>query len=279
MSLAFALITTDPNLLRCELHRLRGEVRLTPEGASYNALGVGSYATEDVLLHRGPSTTPPADLTRLQYEERSPALLFHGRALPIGMSLDDNTQPFRFRRWLFAHAGELSGYRQYKQALWEELPEYLKRIVRGETDSEVTFALFLDRLRERGHLDETLDAVEPQTALVELAAAGRRLQALGDSHGGAPSTVNLIATRPELLVAVRRGPQPLYFRELQGESTCAACELTRRTPETEARVRAHERRRSVAVATHPVDPQRWTELREGEGLAAGPDAVVLRASS
>ncbi len=271
MSVAFAILTSDPNVLPCELDRLRRDVRLTRDGAAHAAIGVGSYAPpDDVLLHRFPSNAPPPDLTGLIYDQCSDAVLYHERDLPVGMSLDDNTQPFRFRKWLFLHVGELGGYRAFKQQLWDELPEFLKRSVRGETDSEVAFAGFLKHLRDSGQLDDP--ALEPTKAAQILGVTARRIEAIARER--APerrSRIDFVASNENMLLALRRGPQPLFFRVLEGVSRCPACNLDRSTPGTQPRVRAHERCRSVAVATHPVRPEGWRELREGEVLAVGRD--------
>lgn len=272
MSVAFAILTSDPNVLPCELDRLRRDVRLSQDDAVHAAIGVGSYAPpDDVLLHRFPSNATPADLTRLVYDRSSGAVLYHVRDLPVGMSLDDNAQPFRFRKWLFLHVGELEGYRGFKQQLWDELPEFLKRSVRGETDSEVAFAGFLKHLRDSGQLDDP--ALEPSKAAQILGLTARRLEAASAERApGRRSRLDFIASNESMLLALRLGPQPLFFRVLEGVSRCPACHLEgSSTPRTQPRVRAHERCRSVAVATHPTRPEEWRELAEGEVLAVGRD--------
>ncbi|HEY0095076.1 MAG TPA: class II glutamine amidotransferase, partial [Archangium sp.] len=78
MSVALAVLTSDPNLVRCELHRLEGQVALQGEEGRSNAVGIGAYAQDDVLLRRFPRD---ADLTleSLAPPHETEALLFHGR--------------------------------------------------------------------------------------------------------------------------------------------------------------------------------------------------------
>jgi len=277
MSIVFGLSTSDPNLLGCQLHRLRDAVRLSEDGGKYNAVGVGSYSDDEILLHRYPSTGMPATVTELPSTGRSSTLLYHGRSLPVGMSLEDNTQPFRFRRWLFAQVGELQGYRAFKQQVWDELPDHLKRQVRGETDAELAFALFLNGLREVGRTDDR--RLEPQLALRTLGTAARHLQELSQRHApGKPLDLGWVATNGELLIACRLGEATLWVRALEGQEECAVHPLSRSSPRLEPLLRAHQRCRSVAVASHADPRQGWSALEDGEGVAVGDNGRPLRAS-
>jgi len=272
MSVALAVLTSDPNLVRCELHRLEGQVTLQGEEGRSNAVGIGAYAQDDVLLRRFPRD---ADLTleSLAPPHETEALLFHGRRLPVGLSLEENTQPFRSRRWLFAHQGRLEDFADIRAGLLDEVPDFLKRQIRGETDSEVAFALFLKRLWETGHADDPrLPAEVAGRLLVE---TGKHLSQASARAGAAlTSTVNLIATNGYILVATRLGGQPLYYTRLEGTDRCEVCGLTPETPETQPGVAAHRRRRSVVVASHLKRPAGWVELAEGTVLTVGADLQV-----
>ncbi len=268
MSVALAVLTSDPNLVRCELHRLEGQVALQGEGRS-NAVGIGAYSLDDVLLQRFPRD---ADLTleSLAPKHETEALLFHARRLPVGLSLEENTQPFRARRWLFAHQGELQGFTNIRASLLATVPDFLKRQIRGETDSEVAFACFLQRLWETGHADDPRLDVEVAGRL--LADTARALSKASAQAGAArTSTVNLFATNGFILVATRLGGQPLYYTRLEGTDSCEVCGITPTTPETQPGVVAHRRRRSVVVATHVKRPAGWVELPEGTTLAVSSD--------
>src|SRR3954468_14982646 len=51
MAAVLAVLTSDPNLLRCQLRRLEGQVAPQAEPKA-NAVGVGTYADGEVLLRR-----------------------------------------------------------------------------------------------------------------------------------------------------------------------------------------------------------------------------------
>jgi glutamine amidotransferase len=272
MSVALAVLTSDPNLVRCELHRLEGQVALQGEEGRSNAVGIGAYAQDDVLLRRFPRD---ADLTleSLAPPHETEALLFHGRRLPVGLSLEENTQPFRSRRWLFAHQGQVEDFARVRAGLLDEVPDFLKRQIRGETDSEVAFALFLKRLWETGHGDDPRLPAEVAGRL--LADTARSLSQSSARAGAArTSTVNLFATNGYVLVATRLGGQPLYYTRLEGTDSCEVCGLTPGMPDTHPGVVAHRRRRSVVVATHLKRPAGWVELAEGTTLTVEADLQV-----
>ncbi|WP_375766153.1 class II glutamine amidotransferase [Archangium gephyra] len=272
MSVALAVLTSDPNLVRCELHRLEEQVALQGEEGRSNAVGIGAYAQDDVLLRRFPRD---ADLTleSLAPPHETEVLLFHGRRLPVGLSLEENTQPFRSRRWLFAHQGLLEDYPSIRAGLLDEVPDFLKRQIRGETDSEVAFALFLKRLWETGHADDPRLPAEVAGRL--LAETARSLSQASARAGAArTSTVNLLATNGYILVATRLGGQPLYYTRLEGTDRCEVCGITPETHDTQPGVAAHRRRRSVVVATHLKRPAGWVELAEGTTLTVAADLQV-----
>jgi predicted glutamine amidotransferase len=263
MSVALALLTSNPNLLRCELQRLEEQVSLEVEGAA-NAIGVGSYAQEDVLLERFASLDGRR-LSALAPRYESEALLVHAARLPLGLAAEENTQPFRARHWLFAHAGRVPELTRVRPVLLERVPVHLRRLVLGGTDSELVFALFLTRLRETGHMDDP--RLEAQRAAEVLRATAQEVDEVAAAAGATrPAELNLVATNGSLLVATRWGAAPLSYARLEGTDSCEACGLSAATPGTQAAREAHRRRLAVAVATHPRRSQGWVELPHGTTL-------------
>jgi glutamine amidotransferase len=271
MSVVLAALTSDPNLLRCELHRLSSQVLLQGAQRS-NAVGVGAYAQDEVLLRRFASD---GELTMdlLVPPHESEALLFHAGRLPVGLSLEDNTQPFRARRWLFAHQGAVNGFEQLRGPLLASLPDHLQRQVRGGTDSEVLFALFLRQLRHLGRTDDP--GLEAHVAGRMLADTAREVAKVATQQGVTrTSTLNLVATNGVVLVACRYGEEALFYARLEGSAECEPCGVTPGTPETQPEVGAHRRRRTVVVASHLKRPAGWVELPQGTTLVVGKDLQV-----
>lgn len=269
MSVVLAMLTSDPNLLPCELHRLAGQVALQGEPRP-NAVGVGAYAQDEVLLRRFPGDAE-LSVPALAPPHESAALVFHGGRIPVGMSLEENTQPFRARHWLFAHQGGLRDFEGARASLMDSLPDFLQRQVRGATDSEVAFALFLKHLRETGHSeDPTLGA---EAAARKLADTAREVERATAGLARAPA-LNFVATNGHVLLATRSGALPLYYTRLEGTDRCEMHGMTPTTPDTQPGVIAHRRRLTVVVASHVKRTSGWVELPRGTTLAVSEDLQV-----
>ena len=137
MGALVAILQSDPNLLRCQVARLDSHVALAEGDPLPDAYGFGHYdGGGSVLLGKRPTGAPhPLGLRELVGELESEALLVQARQATIGKAKDENTQPFRFRRWLFAHDGTVEGFDLVRPKLLSALPDFLRRFIMGETDS------------------------------------------------------------------------------------------------------------------------------------------------
>jgi hypothetical protein len=260
MSRFVALMTSEPFLVRCELHRIRQDVSLDQPD---QAVGVGAYEETTALLRRYGPGVPRADLWDAP---ESDAVVLMAQSLAVGHSLEDNMQPFRFRQWLFAQAGHVERPDSVRNALLDMVPEYLHRTVRGGTVSEVMFAVFLKNLRNIGRMEDP--GLEASVAANQLAQTARAVeQVAGEVSGPGKSQLAFVATNGRMLIAAGKGQGHLYYRLLEGEGTCERCGLKAGGKDSEPLVRDHRRRRSVVVATHPAKPQAWMPLADGGALA------------
>jgi predicted glutamine amidotransferase len=261
MSNALAVVTSNPNLLRCELHRLKNQVLLTEQqGGSLPAIGLGSYEQEEVLLQEYSVASLHTSFAELWRGVASDVVLYHASDVPSGAQLERYAQPFRFRQWLFSHQGIVQEYPRFRMKLLAALPELLQRQVPGDTPSEGAFALFLKNARELGRLDD------PSFTAEQAAEALRRTAKQVHSYAvesGAVMTpeLNLFATNGHTLVVARMGPRPLFYTLLEGSSQCEVCGIDAQTPDTQPLVIAHRRRRAVAVASQLAkNAPAWIEL-------------------
>ncbi|MBL8922877.1 MAG: class II glutamine amidotransferase [Myxococcaceae bacterium] len=260
MTRVFAIATSDPSLMRCELDRARQLVTLDGEGL---VAGLGAY-DEQVLVQRsyGVGVTR-SDMWDLPSSETA---LFVAHPAPVGRPLEDVAQPFRMRQWLFAMAGELPARAgQVRERLVEQLPEFLQRSLRGPSVDEVVFATFLAELRSLGRTEDP-DLEAPIAAQLLGRTASHVEEAVG------PATrpgLSLMATNGRIVVATARGGHPLFYKLLEGDSACARCELSGDEKVATALVRDHRRRRSVLLATHPLRPEGWVPVADGRSVAVG----------
>jgi len=276
MSLAFALFTSDPNLLRCELLRLENAVITSPP-ERFNAVGLTSYAQDQVLFQRFRSAVDLKSLSGLWAGRESDALLYHACELPLGMSPEENTQPFRYRQWMFCHVGAVSELSRVKEALLAQLPKFLQRQIAGDTRGELIFALFLKLLRDVGKMDDL--SVESRLVAQLLGKTLRAIEQMSADAGSSTlGTVNCIATNGSLLVAARFGSEPLFYTLLEGSADCERCGIDATTLETLPVVRAHRRRRTVALASHPNRAANWIEIPSATAIAIGRDLSLQQVS-
>jgi predicted glutamine amidotransferase len=176
--------------------------------------GVGFYQGGEILLKRRPiddrAEISLADMTR---DTRADALIAQVRLATVGAPRTENTHPFRYRQWLFANTGTVESFAKLRGRFAESLPQFLQRDVRGETDSELLFHLFLSFLHDAGELDRPqVNAPSAQAALRSTLALVDRLCA---EEGAAPTALNVLISNPEYLLAAHAGT-PMAYRDFQG---------------------------------------------------------------
>lgn len=262
MGALVAILQSDDSLLRCQLDRLKSHVSLQDGDTLPDAYGFGYYTAGNVLLGKRPTGAPaPLTLPELVGKVDSEALLVHARRATVGKAKDENTHPFRFRRWLFAHDGTISGFEGVKPKLLASLPDYLRRSIAGETDSELAFLHFVKLLKDEGRLDD-LD-LDEKTAGRALARTVRQIEAWQREVGeGKPSRLVFVATNGRVMVATRRGG-PLHYALYEGIVPCALDQIDLSTPESDPRVRPHRRVKAVCFATRLSQPNGFIEVPEG----------------
>ncbi len=265
MSKIFAVFTSNPNLVRCDLHRLQAEVSLKGPRPS-NSVGLGTVAQDVVLLERLGTDAALPSLENLAGASGVDALLLHAQSLPLGMSPEENTQPFRARGWLFAHQGSVEGFAQFRGRLLSSLPPALQRQIRGESGSEAAFALFLKELKGKSRSEDPYE-----DSVVVARALGTVVRTLEQLAGEAgvlgKSTLNLVATNGRVMAAAHHGPMPLSYALLEGTDRCERCGLEGSGPAIQPLIQEHRARRTVAIASDLSGGNGWQALASGSALA------------
>jgi glutamine amidotransferase len=266
MGALVAILQSDPNLLRCQVTRLEAHVSLREGEHLPDAYGFGHYGAGSVLLGKRPTGAPqPLGLGELVGQLDSEAIIVHARTATVGNAKDENTHPFRFRRWLFAHDGTVEAFDRVKPKLLQGVPDFLRRNVMGDTDSELAFMWFLKLLKDGGRMDD-LD-LDPPVAARALAGTVRQLETWSREAGATrPSRLNFVATNGRIMVASRRNG-PLSYALLEGIVPCAVHEIDLTTPESDPRVRPHRRVKAVAFASRLVSQNGFIDVPEGSVVA------------
>ncbi|WP_242339497.1 MULTISPECIES: class II glutamine amidotransferase [Anaeromyxobacter] len=184
-------------------------------------------------------------------EVRSAVVIAHVREASVGPVLRENTHPFLFDRWLFAHNGTVARYREVpavRTAIEAEIDPDLRREIQGDTDSERVFYLFVSRLRATGET-RAADLSRVRRALADTTATVLRIADAEPSPK--PTSLNLVVSDGRLLAACRHG------RTLHVTSSAAP-------------------RHVFAVASEPIGAGPWQELPEGGFVGTEDGAQIER---
>lgn len=135
--------------------RLRLDTRRPINGDGF---GVGYYPeVVDEDEERGPcvycATTPAwnnVNLSRLASKTHSRMVFAHVRASTSGVLSETNCHPFVYHTLMFMHNGGVSYFSQIKRKILSYIREPYFLTIQGGTDSEASFALFLDMLHTLG---------------------------------------------------------------------------------------------------------------------------------
>ncbi len=88
------------------------------------------------------------NLASLSEVTRSTCVLAHVRAASVGLAVHEgNCHPFVFGNLAFMHNGDVALFQNHRRALLSTLSDVAYASLRGSTDSEYLFAVFLDRWR------------------------------------------------------------------------------------------------------------------------------------
>lgn len=171
--------------------------------------GVGFYQSGEILLKRRPlDDRGEVDLAPITKDVRADVLLAHVRNGTIGAPRTENTHPFRFRQWLFAQTGTVETFAALRGRILESLPVFLARDVKGDTDSELIFHLFLSFLHDSGQLDRP--SVAPAAARGALSSCLALVDRLCAEQGAAASGLNIVLTCNDYVLALHGGAKMAY---------------------------------------------------------------------
>jgi Glutamine amidotransferases class-II len=268
MSRLFGFVINDAQRVACALYPAREAlvVASAPEG-----WGLASYQGGEVLLQRHPKpVVGPLDFYRAAREQRTDYMVGHVREGGTPAKLE-NTQPFRFRSWVFGCSGGLSAARSGPAqpgaaGVLEQVPDFLRRNIRGQDPAEALFHLFLSFLHDANRLDDP--NVKPADVAGALKTALGIAERAAVEAGAQPVPANVIATNGRILLAARNG-LPLWVRQVNGIHDCAVCAAaTAEEAKRERRRTSHEHVKAVLVVSEPA------HLPE-VGFEEVPDATIL----
>ena len=215
----------------------------------------------EVARGLGPAHADP-EFRRVSQHLSSQAVLAHVRLASVGSVTLPNAHPFQFERWTFAHNGTLSHFETHRAAIEALIaPKFLPHI-RGETDSERCFYVFLTRLQ---CLPGGLERPTAQSVSSALAGTMQEVSSLVDSSAQEPSSLNFVVTNGEVMAASRRN-RPLFFSEWKKKRETPHLEPTSGTP-----------LRQFIVSSEKTSSQdHWHEISQDEIVSVNQALVFHR---
>lgn len=202
MSFCFGFYSNDPSLTACALSAFKS-VLVIPDGAPHG-WGMGYYQAGQPLLRKQPKSYQQSlDITQTAGNLRTNLILGHVREATVGGQRTENTHPFRYRNWIFCHNGTLDRFDAVRDDMLRSVPDFIRRNIRGKTDSEHLFHLFLSFINDTGKMDDP--RIPADVAAQALGSTFAYLDRLITDKGGSPSKGCCIATNGNIMLAIRRG--------------------------------------------------------------------------
>lgn len=228
------LIEPKNSLINQSIHAKELEEPLNGDG-----FGVGWY---NQVLNPDPgvftSITPAWNNRNLQSIApiiKSSCFMAHVRAASVGEPSESNCHPFRYHNLLMMHNGDAPNFPAIKRKLREKLSDELYNWIKGQTDSEHLFALFIDALKQK-MVDQPCTAELMSKALEEMIQTLEKL--LKEAGVNEDAYLNIVVTDGERMVGVnyvsdlKQEPLSLYYAEgARYECKDGVCSMSATTDE------------------------------------------------
>lgn len=186
--------------------------------------GIGFLQSGELLLARRPiADQRQLDLATMWGDVRSDLVVTEVRETSLGQLTADDTPPFRYGDWLFADTGRAPAATALRPRLLADLPDFLRRAVRGETVSEVVFHHLLAALHRVGELDARSRRAHVVAAAIDEAlerVARASAEEIGAGQGLGVIARNVLVASPEGFVVAHQGA-PMAYRVLCGREALA----------------------------------------------------------
>lgn len=208
MSRLFGFFGTDSVNLSCVD---TGETVGSSEKIDSDGWGIGFFKNDASFLFKKASRSSGGNrIANIAEVVSSHVFISHLRFATIGERKEANTQPFRWGSWIFAHQGTVEHFRKIKPRIARKLPQAYKKLIRGNTDSEYLFYLFLSLLREKGSIKK--GEINRDDAITGMKDLGEVIEEFCDeAEVEKYPTMNILVSNGEYFIAARNG-SPLYYR-------------------------------------------------------------------
>lgn len=158
--------------------------------------GLGYYKNDNPQIFKEPvSTEESLYFNNIVETTYSNIIISHVRLSTQGIRTRENTHPFVYRNWIFAHNGNIDIKSQIKEQL---LQKYAEKIM-GETDSEVFF-LFLIQFIEQNN--NVIEGIKEAIKFIE------------NNKGIKTTSLNFLLTNGKKIYALRKAFEKINYYSL-----------------------------------------------------------------
>ncbi len=271
MSAFIACATSQEERIRCIIAGHNDILKLKlPQAEGW---GAGFYQHGELLTQTRPFEERRApDLLELLADLEGQFLIGQLRAAPSEDIRRESFHPFLFKRWLFAHNGSIPGFDQVKDRMLESMPSFIRRSIKGPTDSEHLFHLFLSFMYDEGQLDrmDCGPAVIREALVKALSTAGL----LGCEVGQKPGASSVAVSNGSELVILREGI-PTFYTFVEGIENCAICRPRSFAAGKEPAPIHHPEVKAVIVVSGVEMPGKgWIELPDSSALSVSSSLAI-----
>lgn len=256
-----------------------------------DGFGIGWYAprlsSEPAVFHQITPAWNNRNLASMAKVVTSSCVMAHVRAASPGSDVNlANCHPFGYGGYLFMHNGHLGAFPRVRRRILETLTDEAFNVVKGSTDTEHLFAVFVDEIIRNGcpvdpgganaHDGWGALALAERTS----AAMARVLDIIGDHGDGEPSFLNVAVTDGRHVAVCRfadhgsDAPESLHY--LHGEMyEPAGRRFTQRRKEDEGEA-------MVVASERLTDDDRWRDVPPNAMLVLdrwAPPKVLAMAST
>lgn len=229
--------------------------------------GIGFYQNGQARVKKNSSAAfDDPDFGTITEGVSSTTIIAHVRRSTIGEPSLENTHPFRWGPWLFAHNGTVESFDRLRQRLFERIHPSLRAEIKGETDSEYCFYLFLSHLMKRADArSQDIPSDIAENALKQTICLLDELSAQYQTD--VQSRLNFLCSNGPLFLATRRG-KGLFSIERRGVLDREVCAMPERTNVQYEMANGNGSAQSVLVASETITQEpEWKEI---------PDESMLR---
>lgn len=208
----------------------------------------------------------------------SPTVLAHLRLATVGELNITNAHPFQYGKWIFAHNGNIAGFKKARTKLVRHVSSDLKRFILGETDSEIMFHILLTEMQKRFRLGSDHPSIQEVISAIRsmIEIITNEVGPICEEDTADPKTntfLSFILTNGTVLVS-HKGGKNLYYstykKRCAARDVCPHLGWECENPTKDGKVK------HLLVASEPIqDENIWIELGQGQIVAVDSDMQLI----